>query len=671
MSSYESRVVQAQKGDKVAYAELVSEFKEIALASAFAWLGDADLARDATQDAFLDAYLHINQLKTPAAFPGWLRRIVVKYCDRQTRRKAVISAVEPDHLSASAGSFEADLISDEERDRIRLAVERLPEELRMIVALHYFGDATGPEIADFLELPLSTVKKRLRTARGKLKERDIMSVEKMLEAGSQEFSKEISLFIAIREQNHAEVARLIELAPELVNSEQSWDRELVYGGVLPFATKATPLITAVELNDLVLLKMLVEKGADVNGKCGCETGEAPLWTASLFNREEHVAYLLAQNADVDIWSASGNTPLHIAAMRGYTSIVRLLLDAGADTNAKDRDSEAVWPLTAGAENKRGWKALDWATKNGHEEIVAMLESGSQQKPEVTASAFCIQADRIDTGIKALDFFSPIRKGSLVRIPFKAGVGMMVLLGELSQGFLSCETGDVVWTGFCQPPFDLADLTQEMSEFGLLDKVHLLMPSYQETAEVRRAAFASALSQMERMREQGKDVLAIIQSVEGYESDIEENLLRLTQSDDSGSITSIVLTPFRDTDQTWNELRTPYSSQIDLDRNRSIRNLYPAIDPTTSLATLPQDDLTDRHSDLLAKVRDIFADCEPQHLDNSSSDQHPRQTCIEDLVKFFSQNFRITEPFRSTPGESVSRDEMLDSVDEILTRHALA
>ena len=40
------------------------------------------------------------------------------------------------------------------------------------------------------------------------------------------------------------------------------------------------------------------------------------------------------------------------------------------------------------------------------------------------------------------------------------------LGELNQCFLSLDAGDVVWTGFTQPPFDLPDIEAELHEFGL-------------------------------------------------------------------------------------------------------------------------------------------------------------------------------------------------------------
>lgn len=625
MADYTSKVISAQAGDMSAYADLVTEFQDVAFASACSWLSDRDIARDVTQEAFLDAYLHLSQLQTPDAFPGWLRRIVVKHCDRQTRRKSYTrSDADPDYLdpddsdpddtTAAMASPLAIAITHQEQARVRHAVELLPEKLRLIVALHYFGGATGQQITEFLELPLSTVKQRLRVARQQLKESDIMTINKlqqMQQTPKRVFTDEIAMFIALREGNLREVEKLINKSPALLDAEQDWNRELVYEGVLPFATRATPLITAIELGNFEMQQLLVEAGADVNGLCGCATGEPPIWTAALLQHERQVEHLLAHGADANVRSASGNTPLHIAAMRGYANIVQMLLEHGADRMLLDMPSEAIWPQTAGSQDKPAWTPVEWARHKGHQQIVRMLE-GTLDSPDLDATnsalanEFYLEADLIHTGIKALDFFTPIKKGSLIRVPFKAGVGMLVLLGELSQGYLSQPTGDVVWTGFTQPPFELADMEAELLEFGLRDRVHMHLASYQQNDQLQRETFQQGLAVLDQFRKDGRDILAVIQSVAGFETDIEESLLRLAEASGPGSVTSIVLTPFRDADQSWDELQPPYRGQMSLDRRRALANLYPSIDPCRSLTNLTVSEMTDDHIQLLSEVKSIFS-----------------------------------------------------------------
>ena len=89
MEELRSLVSCAAAGDVDAYGRLVRRFQDMAYGYAYSLLGDFHLAQDVAQDAFLRAYLGLGKLDEPAAFPGWFRRIVFKYCDRMTRRKRV------------------------------------------------------------------------------------------------------------------------------------------------------------------------------------------------------------------------------------------------------------------------------------------------------------------------------------------------------------------------------------------------------------------------------------------------------------------------------------------------------------------------------------------------------------------------------------------------------
>ena len=80
-------VRRAQACDLDAYSCLVQRFQDMAVGYAYAYLGDMHLAEDAAQEAFIEAYAHLIQLRHPAAFAAWLRKIVFKHCDRLRRSK--------------------------------------------------------------------------------------------------------------------------------------------------------------------------------------------------------------------------------------------------------------------------------------------------------------------------------------------------------------------------------------------------------------------------------------------------------------------------------------------------------------------------------------------------------------------------------------------------------
>jgi DNA-directed RNA polymerase specialized sigma24 family protein len=75
--TFESLVKLAQAPDAnraqrhAAFGELVVRFQDMAYGYAYAILGDAHLAQDAAQEAFIAAYQKLAQLREPAAFPGW------------------------------------------------------------------------------------------------------------------------------------------------------------------------------------------------------------------------------------------------------------------------------------------------------------------------------------------------------------------------------------------------------------------------------------------------------------------------------------------------------------------------------------------------------------------------------------------------------------------------
>lgn len=81
----ESLVLLTRSGDAAAYAELVRRFQDMAVGYSYSLVGDFQLAEDAAQEAFFEAYRTLENLREPAAFPGWFRRIVFKQCNAPKR----------------------------------------------------------------------------------------------------------------------------------------------------------------------------------------------------------------------------------------------------------------------------------------------------------------------------------------------------------------------------------------------------------------------------------------------------------------------------------------------------------------------------------------------------------------------------------------------------------
>jgi len=168
-----STVEQAQAGDLDAFGALVRECQDMAVRYARSLLGDAHLAEDAAQEAFVVAYRNLLDLRSPGAFPAWLRRIVFTRCDRITRRRQ-ISAVPldlaADVVTGNPGPDEA-VEKREILDRVLKAIRALEERKAETAKLFYVDGYSQREVADFMAVPMATVKARLHAARQQLKAR--------------------------------------------------------------------------------------------------------------------------------------------------------------------------------------------------------------------------------------------------------------------------------------------------------------------------------------------------------------------------------------------------------------------------------------------------------------------------------------------------------------------
>lgn len=177
-----------------AFGELVIRFQDMAFACAFAVLGDVYLAQDTAQEAFVVAWQKLAQLREPAAFPGWFKRIVLTQCNRLTRsrRLQIVPLEEESDVSTSdpgphAAAERHDLLA-----KVLHAINALPENERLVTTLFYIDGYTQADIGDFLEVPVSTVNKRLYSARQRLKSNVVELIKEERPSRNANFSNEVS-----------------------------------------------------------------------------------------------------------------------------------------------------------------------------------------------------------------------------------------------------------------------------------------------------------------------------------------------------------------------------------------------------------------------------------------------------------------------------------------------
>lgn len=165
----EQLVTRALRGDQDAFAEIVIQYNTLMLRTAVTIVGDIDTAEDIVQDAFIQAWHHLADLRRAGALRPWLMRIVVNQCISLKRRTARCASF----LRQALSEHETDLLAqaaDEHKGRLERdwdlaqAIQMLPSKQRVVIILHYYYSMTLPEMASALQTSENTLKKRIQTA---------------------------------------------------------------------------------------------------------------------------------------------------------------------------------------------------------------------------------------------------------------------------------------------------------------------------------------------------------------------------------------------------------------------------------------------------------------------------------------------------------------------------
>jgi RNA polymerase sigma-70 factor (ECF subfamily) len=174
--SDEELVEACQAGESSAFDVLVARWEDKIRGAAYRFLGSEEEARDVAQEAFLKAYRALEGFKGEARFSSWLYQIATNLCRDRLRRRRTRAAVSLEELEETGpvivetrpGAHELLVQSDLAR-AVRRAVHALSEEQREVVILKEYQGLTFLEIAQSLDVPVSTVKTRLYRGLGQLR----------------------------------------------------------------------------------------------------------------------------------------------------------------------------------------------------------------------------------------------------------------------------------------------------------------------------------------------------------------------------------------------------------------------------------------------------------------------------------------------------------------------
>ena len=165
----ENFVERCLAGNAQAFEPLVRHYQNAAFATALRYVRSRVDAQDIVQDAFVAAYCRLGQLRDREHFGRWLMHIVANRCKdwlRDRRRTQPLDSAET-ALENAAAAEHADQMR---RLELQEAVDLLPEHYRSAVLMYYLSGLSYREIAELMEVPLSTVCGRLQQGRIRLRQ---------------------------------------------------------------------------------------------------------------------------------------------------------------------------------------------------------------------------------------------------------------------------------------------------------------------------------------------------------------------------------------------------------------------------------------------------------------------------------------------------------------------
>lgn len=313
----------------------------------------------------------------------------------------------------------------------------------------------------------------------------------------------------------------------------------------------------------------------------------------------------------------------------------------------------------------------------------------------------VSTEIIETGIKIIDFFTPLIKGAKLGFVGGAGVGKTVLITELLRNVTYKHGGVAVFAGFGERIREGHELVEALKRSNVLSRVALIFGQMNENAAVRFRVSAAAAALAEFFRDTEKEdvllfadnsfrfvqagnelsnLISAIPSELGYQATLESEVANFENrlvSTENASITSIqtVYVPADElSDPAVVTIMTHLNSVLVLSRQVAQRGLYPPVDIIrSSSALLTKKIVGEKHHETATRALEILH--EHERLSRFAAIVGKEELSAADrllfdrgemLINYLTQPFYTVENQTGKKGAFVDRQTTVEDAERIIS-----
>ena len=165
-------VERAQRGDQIAYGELVKRFQSAIFAMALSRVHDPVEAEELAQEVFVHGMKKLPQLRDPRCFAGWLRKITARMAINRQARRGPMSGTQPevlDNVPARTAAPLDQIELGEAKAELHEGLKQLKDLDRLTLEAFYLRGRSLKQMSREFETPVGTIKRRLHVARQRLR----------------------------------------------------------------------------------------------------------------------------------------------------------------------------------------------------------------------------------------------------------------------------------------------------------------------------------------------------------------------------------------------------------------------------------------------------------------------------------------------------------------------